>query len=74
MLVASLIDNVFYKITNDHKVSVFMEKAGYTGNDPNHVGLQTRAGRTHVIIIGPELRAAGRPGPARVVRRARTSR
>ncbi len=53
VLVASLIDNVFYKITNDHKVSVFMEKAGYTGNDPNHVGLQTRAGRTHVIIIGP---------------------
>ena len=40
-----------------------MEKAGYTGNDPNHVGLQTRAGRTHVIIIGPNcalLDAQGR--------------
>jgi gluconolactonase len=42
-----------YKITPDHKVSVFMEKAGYSGDDPSHVGLQTRAGRTHVIIIGP---------------------
>jgi gluconolactonase len=53
ILVSSLIDNVMYKITPDHKVSVFMEKAGYSGNDPNHVGMQTRAGRTHVIIIGP---------------------
>jgi gluconolactonase len=53
VLVSSLIDNVIYKITPDHKVSVFMEKAGYSGNDPNHVGLQTRAGRSHVIIIGP---------------------
>jgi gluconolactonase len=63
VLVASLIDNVFYKITPDRKVSVFMEKAGYTGNDPNHVGIQTRAGRTHVIIIGPNcalLDAQGR--------------
>jgi hypothetical protein len=51
VLVASLIDNVIYKITPDRKVSVFMEKAGYTGNDPNHVGIQTRAGRSHVIII-----------------------
>ena len=53
ILVSSLIDNVMYKITPDHKISVFMEKAGYSGNDPNHVGMQTRAGRTHVIIIGP---------------------
>jgi gluconolactonase len=53
VLVSSLIDNVIYKITPDHKVSVFMEKAGYSGNDPSKVGLQTRAGRTHVIIIGP---------------------
>jgi gluconolactonase len=53
VLVSSLIDNVIYKITPDHKVSVFMEKAGYSGDDPNHVGIQTRAGRSHVIIIGP---------------------
>jgi gluconolactonase len=63
VLVSSLIDNVIYKITPDHKVSVFLEKAGYSGNDPNHVGMQTRAGRTHVIIIGPNcalLDAQGR--------------
>ena len=63
VLVSSLIDNVIYKITPDRKVSVFMEKAGYTGNDPNHVGIQTRAGRSHVIIIGPNcalLDAQGR--------------
>jgi gluconolactonase len=63
LLVSSLIDNVIYKVTPEHKVSVFMEQAGYSGNDPSHVGLQTRAGRTHVIIIGPNcatLDAQGR--------------
>jgi gluconolactonase len=63
LLLSSLIDNVMYKITPDHKVSVFMEKAGYSGDDPSRVGLQTRAGRTHVIIIGPNcasLDAQGR--------------
>lgn len=63
VLVSSLIDNVIYKITADHHVSVFMERAGYSGNDANHVGIQTRAGRSHVIIIGPNcasLDAQGR--------------
>jgi gluconolactonase len=63
VLVSSLIDNVMYKITPDRRVSVFMEQAGYSGDDPSHVGLQTRAGRTHVIIIGPNcasLDAQGR--------------
>jgi gluconolactonase len=63
LLLSSLIDNVMYKIAADHKVSVFMEKAGYSGDDPSHVGLQTRAGRSHVIIIGPNcatLDAQGR--------------
>jgi len=32
---------------------VFMEKAGYTGNDPDRVGAQTRSGRSHVLLIGP---------------------
>jgi gluconolactonase len=65
LLVSSLIDNVIYKIAADHKVSVFMERAGYSGNDPNHVGLQTRAGRTHVIIIGPNC--AGLDSQGRLV-------
>jgi gluconolactonase len=50
---AGLLDNVLYKVTSDKKVSVFMEHAGYTGNDPEHVGTQTRSGRSHVILIGP---------------------
>ena len=50
---AGLLDNVLYKVTPQKQVSVFMEKAGYTGNDPDHVGTQTRAGRSHVLLIGP---------------------
>src|SRR5215471_17279525 len=38
---AGLLDNVLYKVTPQKQVSVFMEKAGYTGNDPDHVGTQT---------------------------------
>ena len=50
---AGLLDNVLYKVTPQKQVSVFMEKAGYTGTDPEHVGTQTRAGRSHVLLIGP---------------------
>jgi gluconolactonase len=53
LLVGGLIDNVLYKITPDNKVSVFLESAGYTGDDVNHVGTQTRSGRAHVLLIGP---------------------
>jgi gluconolactonase len=53
LLVAGLLDNVIYKIGADKRVSVFMEKAGYTGNDINHTGAQTRSGRSHVLLIGP---------------------
>ncbi len=53
LLVGGLLDNVLYKIAPDNTVSVFMEKAGYTGNDPDTVGAQTRAGRSHVLLIGP---------------------
>src|SRR5690349_19806062 len=48
LLVGGLLDNVLYKITPDNTVSVFMEKAGYTGEDVDNVGAQTRAGRSHV--------------------------
>jgi len=50
---AGLIDNVLYKVTPDKKASAFMEHAGYTGDDPEHVGTQTRSGRSHVLLIGP---------------------
>ena len=53
VLISGLLDNVIYKITPDKKVTVFMEGAGYTGNDVNHTGTQTRSGRSHVLLIGP---------------------
>lgn len=53
LLVGGLLDNVIYKIASDNTVSVFMEKAGYTGDDVDNVGAQTRSGRSHVLLIGP---------------------
>lgn len=53
LLVSGLIDNVIYKITPDKTVSVFLEKAGFSGDDPSHTGAQTRSGRSHVLLIGP---------------------
>jgi gluconolactonase len=53
LLVSGLLDNVIYRIAADKTVSVFMEKAGYTGTDVNHTGTQTRSGRSHVLLIGP---------------------
>ena len=59
---AGLLDNVLYKITPQKQVSVFMEKAGYTGNDADHVGTQTRSGRSHVLLIGPSCTGMDRQG------------
>jgi len=53
LLVGGLLDNVIYKIAADKTVSVFMEQAGYTGTDVSNTGTQTRAGRSHVLLIGP---------------------
>ncbi len=53
LLVGGLLDNVLYKIAANNTVSVFMEQAGYTGNDVNNTGTQTRSGRSHVLLIGP---------------------
>src|SRR5690349_25118605 len=53
LLLGGLLDNVIYKIAADKTVSVFMERAGYTGTDVNNTGAQTRSGRSHVLLIGP---------------------
>jgi gluconolactonase len=53
LLVGGLIDNVIYKIAADKTVSVFLERAGYSGTDVEHTGAQTRSGRSHVLLIGP---------------------
>jgi len=53
LLVTGLLDNVIYKITPAGKVSVFLDYAGYSGDDVDNVGTQTRSGRSHVILVGP---------------------
>jgi len=50
---AGLLDNVLYKVTPQKQVSVFMEKAGYTGSDPDH--------------DWPILHGDGPPGPRDLV-------
>lgn len=59
---AGLLDNVLYKVTPQGVVSVFMEKAGYTGTDAEHTGTQTRSGRSHVLLIGPSCTGMDRQG------------
>ncbi len=53
LIVSGLIDNALYRITPDKQVSVYMEYAGYSGDNINNVGTQTRSGRSHVLLIGP---------------------
>jgi gluconolactonase len=52
LLASGLLDNVIYKITPDKEVSVFLEYSGYSGDRPESVGMQTRSGRQHVLLIG----------------------
>jgi gluconolactonase len=54
LLVVDMLANAIYKITPDKKVSVFMYRAGYSGTDLLHAGIQTRRGRANVLLIGPE--------------------
>ena len=65
VLFGGLLDNVIYKVTLDKQVSVFLDYAGYTGNDAANVGAQTRAGRSHVLLIGPSC--TGRDPEGRLV-------
>jgi hypothetical protein len=43
LVIGGLLDNVLYKITPDKQVSVFLDRAGYTGADVSYTGTQTRA-------------------------------
>jgi gluconolactonase len=53
LIFADLISNVIYKWQRGQGTSVFMEKAGYSGNDIYSAGTQTIRGRMHVLMIGP---------------------
>jgi gluconolactonase len=53
LAVVSIIDNVVYKIDHAGKVSVFIDKAGYSGDDFLHDGKFAMIGRMHVLLMGP---------------------
>jgi gluconolactonase len=53
LLASSIVDNVIYKITPGGKVSVHLDKAGYSGVDFANDGKLATIGRAHVILMGP---------------------
>jgi gluconolactonase len=53
LLVSDLTANAIYKVTDEGTVSVFVDKAGYSGTDIDNAGIQARSGRMHVLLIGP---------------------
>lgn len=52
LLFSDIPANVIHKWTPDGKVSVFLEKSGFTGTDASDVGYQLNNGRTDVTLIG----------------------
>jgi len=53
LLFADLISNVIYKWQPNEGTTVFLENAGYSGDDLMGAGTQTLRGRMHVLLIGP---------------------
>lgn len=53
LVAVSIIDNVVYKVASNGKVSVWLDKAGYSGEDFLHDGKLALIGRMHVILMGP---------------------
>jgi len=53
LLFSDLISNVIYRWDPSGKISVFVDKAGYSGDDITNAGTQTRRGRMYVLMIGP---------------------
>ena len=52
LLFSDLAANSIYKWTPDGTLSVFLEKAGFTGTDASRVGRQRYNGRLTVIVLG----------------------
>jgi len=65
LLVSSIIGNVIYKLTPQGQVSVFLDKAGYSGGDFAHDGKLAYFARIHMILIGPNC--TGVDGQGRLV-------
>ena len=62
LLASSIIDNVIYKVTPAGKVSVYLDRAGYSGTDFANVGKLAQIGRAHVILLGPGCTGVDRAG------------
>jgi gluconolactonase len=62
LLASSIIDNVVYKVTAGGKVSVFLDRAGYSGEDFANVGKLALIGRAHVLLMGPGCTGVDREG------------
>jgi gluconolactonase len=63
LLFADLISNAIYKWAPNEGTTLFLDNAGYSGDDILSVGTQTIRGRMHVLLIGPNgitLDAEGR--------------
>jgi gluconolactonase len=64
LLFTDLISNAIFKWTPEEGTSVFLDDAGYSGDDINNAGFQAMRGRMRVILIGPNgltLDPQGRP-------------
>jgi gluconolactonase len=53
LLASSIIGNVIYKVTEQGRVSVYLDQAGYSGKDFANVGKLAYIGRVHMILFGP---------------------
>lgn len=53
LLFSDIPTNTIYTRTPDGQISVFMEEAGYTGDDILNAGAQSTSGRMHILLIGP---------------------
>jgi gluconolactonase len=62
LLAVSIFGNVIYKVTPEGKVSVFLDRAGYTGTDFAHIGKLSLITRIHMILIGPNCTGVDRQG------------
>ena len=62
LLASSIIDNVLYKVTPSGQVSVFLDRAGYSGEDFANTGKLAQIGRAHVLLMGPGCAGVDRQG------------
>jgi gluconolactonase len=53
LLFTDMISNVIYRWTPGHGTSVFLDEAGYSGDNIDNAGFQAMRGRMRVILIGP---------------------